>query len=370
MSARWILGTPLAVAALALWSCSEKTPAPGGQSGEGARGPTASAPAAPSHASGGLVRVQGAGASFPAPLYLKWFKAYSGSHGNVQVDYQSVGSGSGVKSFIDRTVDFGASDAAMSPEEIQRVEGGVQLLPMTAGSIVLAYNIPDVKELKLSRDAYAGIFLGKLKRWNDPQIAKANPGVKLPDAAINVVVRADSSGTTFAFTKHLSTVSDAFAKGPGNDKMPAWPVGTRSKGNEGVTASVKTTPGSIGYVEYGYAKSQNLSMALLENKSGAFVGATTASGQAALASTQLPESMIAWASDPDGKDAYPVVTYTWIMLHKKYPDRKKFEAIQDLFNYALTEGQKEAEALGYIPLPRSVVDRDKAALQNVKPAET
>ncbi len=370
MSARWTLAMPLAAAAFALSSCSEKAPAPAGQSGEGAKVPTASAAAASTSAPGGLVRIQGAGASFPAPLYLRWFKAYSGSHQGVQVDYQSVGSGSGVKSFIDKTVDFGASDAAMSPEEIQRVDAGVQLLPMTAGSIVLAYNVPDVKELKLSRDAYVGIFLGKVKKWNDPAIAKANPGVKLPDTAINVVVRADSSGTTYVFTKHLSTISEEFAKSPGNDKMPAWPVGTRSKGNEGVTASLKTTPGSIGYIEYGYAKSQNLPMALLENKSGAVVAATTASGQAALAGAQLPDNMIAWASDPDGKDAYPIVTYTWVMLYKKYPDRRKFEALRDLFNYALTEGQKEAEALGYIPLPQNVVERDKAALQSVKSTET
>ncbi len=370
MSARWTLAAPLAIVALAVSSCSEKTPAPPGQSGEGARVPTASAPAASSSSTSGGVRIQGAGASFPAPLYLKWFKAYSGRHQDVQVDYQSVGSGSGVKSFIDRTVDFGASDAAMSPEEIQRVDGGVQLLPLTAGSIVLAYNVPEVKELRLSRTAYVGVFLGKVKRWNDPEIAKANPGVKLPDLPINVVVRADSSGTTFVFTKHLSAVSAEFAKGPGNDKMPAWPVGTRSKGNEGVTASLKMTPGSIGYIEYGYAKGQNLPMALLENRSGAFVASTTASGQAALASAQLPDNMVAWASDPDGKEAYPIVTYTWVMLYKKYPDRKKFEAIQELFNYALTEGQREAEALGYIPLPQNVVERDKAALQSVKAAET
>jgi len=183
-------------------------------------------------------------------------------------------------------------------------------------------------------------------------------------------VRADSSGTTYVFTKHLSAISEEFAKSPGNDKMPAWPVGTRSKGNEGVTASLKTTPGSIGYVEYGYARSQNLPMALLENRSGAFVPATTASGQAALASARLPENMIAWNPDPEGKDAYPIVTYTWVMLYKKYADRKKLEALQDLFNYALTEGQKDAEALGYIPLPTQVVERDRSALQGVKPGET
>src|SRR5262245_53592170 len=204
---------------------------------------------------GSLVKLQGAGASFPAPLYTKWFKTYSAAHQGVQIDYQSVGSGSGVKAVIDKTVDFGASDAAMSAEEIAQVQGGVQLLPMTAGSIVLAYNLEGVSELKLSRKAYAGIFLGQVKKWNDPAIASTNPGAKLPDMPINVVVRADSSGTTFVFTKHLSAISPEFAKSPGTNKMPSWPVGTKSKGNEGVTASLKTTPGSIGYIEFGYAKS-------------------------------------------------------------------------------------------------------------------
>src|SRR3974390_1960959 len=157
---------------------------------------------------GNGVKLQGAGASFPAPLYLKWFKTYSGAHSNVQVDYQSVGSGSGVKSFMDRTVDFAASDAAMKPEDMAKMEGGGQLLPMTAGAIVLAYNLPDVPNLRLSREAYTGIFLGKVKTWHDPLIEKSNPGVKLPQQPINVVVRADSSGTTFAFTKHLAAVNE------------------------------------------------------------------------------------------------------------------------------------------------------------------
>jgi len=317
----------------------------------------------------GGVKLQGAGASFPAPIYSKWFKSYSEAHPTVQIDYQSVGSGSGIKSFIDKTVDFGASDAAMTPEEIGRVDPalGVQLLPMTAGSIAITYNLPDVKELKLSRQAYAGIFLGTVKKWDDPLIAKANPGVKLPDSPINVVVRADSSGTTFVFSQHLSAISPEFAKGPGTSKMPNWPVGTRSKGNEGVTASVKTTPGSIGYIEYGYAKSQGMPMASLENKSGEYVAPTTASGQAALASAQLPDNLIAWVSDPEPKDAYPITTYTWLLVNKKYP-KTKLTVLQDLLNYCLTDGQKEAESLGYIPLPASVVARVKAAVGTLQAA--
>jgi len=332
---------------LALVACSSSNNAPGAGGG-----------------GGNGIKLQGAGASFPAPLYTKWFKAYATSHPDVLVDYQSVGSGSGVKSVIDKTVDFGASDAAMTDDEIARVQGGVQLIPMTAGSIVIAYNLPEVKDLKLSRKAYSGIFLGKVKTWNDPEITKTNPGVKFPDKPINVVVRADSSGTSFVFSKHLSAISPEFDKTVGANKMPNWPVGTKSKGNEGVTAGIMTTPGSIGYIEYGYAKSQNIPFAQLENKAGKYVSATSASGQAALASSQLPDSLIVWNSDPTGDDAYPIVTYTWQIFYKKY-DPKKLAAIQDLIKYQLGDGQRDAEALGYIPLPQTVASKGLAAVSNI-----
>ncbi len=326
----------------------------------------AAPPASPEPEKAQYVKLQGAGASFPAPLYTRWFKTYGQNHQNIQIDYQSVGSGSGVKAVIDRTVDFGASDAAMTEEEIARVPGGVQLLPMTAGEIVLTYNLEGVQGLKLTRKAYTAIFLGQITKWNDPRIAAANPGVKLPNTPMNVVVRADSSGTTFVFTKHLSEISPEFAKSPGTNKMPAWPVGTRSKGNEGVTASVKTTPGSIGYIEYGYAASQKLPMAALENKSGAFIAPTSASGQAALASATMPDDMIVWMPDPEGAESYPIVTYTWLILYKQYPDAKKLETLRDFVNFAVTDGQKNSEALGYIPLPANVVEKVKAAVGNVK----
>jgi len=311
---------------------------------------------------GNAVKLQGAGASFPAPLYLKWFKTYNGSHPNVQVDYQSIGSGGGVKSFMDRTVDFAASDAAMKTEDMAKVEGGVQLVPMTAGSIVLAYNLDGVPSLRLSREAYSGIFLGKVTKWTDPIIAKENPGVKLPNEPVNLIVRADSSGTTFVFSQHLSTVSPEFAKSVGTNNMPNWPVGTRSKGNEGVTASLLTTPGAIGYVEYGYAHSQNLHTATLENKSGNYVSATTDSAKAALASATLPPDLIVWVSDPDAKDAYPIVTFTWMILYKKYDNREKLDALKSLVAYGLTDGQKDSEALGYVPLPDAVVSQAQAAV--------
>jgi len=310
------------------------------------------------------VKLQGAGASFPAPLYTKWFKSFVGTRKDVLVDYQSVGSGAGVKGVIDKTVDFGASDAAMSDEEISRVPGGVQLIPMTAGSIVVAYNLPDVKDLKLPRKVYPAVFLGKIKKWNDPEIAKANPGVKLPDQPINVVVRADSSGTSFVFSKHLSAISPDFDKAVGVNKMPNWPVGTKSKGNEGVTASLMTTPGSIGYIEYGYAKSQNVPFAQLENKAGKYIAADTASGQAALASAELPANLIVWNSDPEGDSAYPIVTYTWQIFYKNY-DAKKAAAIQELIKYELNDGQKESESLGYIPLPQNVVAKGLSAASSI-----
>jgi phosphate transport system substrate-binding protein len=222
-----------------------------------------------------------------------------------------------------------------------------------------------VTGLKLSRKAYTGIFLGKIKKWNDPEIASSNPGTKLPDLPVNVVVRADSSGTSYVFSKHLSAVNEDFNKSVGANTMPNWPVGTKSKGNEGVTASLKTTPGSIGYVEYGYANSQKMSTAALENKAGKYVTASTASGQAALASVTLPDNLIAWASDPLAADAYPIVTYTWLICYRKYPDAKKVAALQDLLKYSLTDGQKDAEALGYIPLPANVTSKDLAAVQTI-----
>ena len=311
---------------------------------------------------GNAVKIQGAGASFPAPLYLKWFKTYNGAHPNVQVDYQSIGSGGGVKSFMDRTVDFAASDAAMKPDDMAKVDRGVQLVPMTAGSIVLAYNLNGVPSLRLSREAYSGIFLGKVTKWTDPIIAKENPGVKLPSEPVNVIVRADSSGTTFVFSQHLSAISPEFTKSVGTNNMPNWPAGTRSKGNEGVTASLLTTPGSVGYVEYGYAHSQNLHMATLENKSGNFVSPTTDSAKVALASATLPADLIVWVSDPDAKDAYPIVTFTWMILYKKYDNKEKLDALKSLVAYGLTEGQKDSEALGYVPLPDAVVSQAQAAV--------
>ena len=314
------------------------------------------------------VKLQGAGASFPAPLYTKWFKTYSSAHPGVQIDYQSVGSGKGVQQVIEKIVDFGASDAAMTPEEMAKVDVGVQLLPMTAGSIVLAYNLEGIDHLKLTREVYVGIFLGKITKWNDPKIAAANPGVSLPDGSINVVVRSDGSGTSYVFTKHLSALSEEFAKQVGTNKQPNWPVGTKANKNDGVAAALIQTPGAIGYIEYGYAKlnPSKLKMAELQNKAGKFVAPTIESGQASLAAIKFPENLIAWMPDPEGEKSYPIVTFTWIMAYKKYPDAKKAQTLKDALSYCLADGQKAAEPLGYIPLPDATIAKVKAALDNIK----
>ena len=313
------------------------------------------------------VDLHGAGASFPYPLYDRWFKDYVGSHPNTTVDYQSVGSGAGVTQFTNKTVDFGASDAAMIDEEIAKVDRGVQLIPMTAGSIVLSYNLPGLAApLRLSRKTYAAIFLGKITKWDDPSVAGDNPGAKLPNLTITLVHRADSSGTTFNMTQHLSAISPEWAAGPGTSKAPNWPAGIGSKGNEGVTSTLQQTPGALGYVEYGYAKQSKLNMATLENKSGKFVEPNTASGQAALAGGQLPDNLRLFMPDPDGADAYPIVTYTWLLLYKTSEKPASTAAIKDIVKYCLTDGQKVSEEMGYIPLPPSVVNADLKALDNVK----
>lgn len=309
-----------------------------------------------SGAVGQSIRLQGAGASFPAPLYLKWFKKFSEANPGVQVDYQSVGSGSGVKSFLDQTVDFGASDAAMSNEEIERAPDGVRLIPLTAGAIVLAYNLPNVDSLQLTRLAYTGIFNGSITNWNDPLIAQSNPGVQLPDLKIHPIMRADSSGTSYVFSMHLSAINAEFAKAVGTNKMPSWQCGTKSKGNEGVTAAIATTPGSIGYIEFSYAKGGKLKAAKLENQLGKFVAASTDACQSALQTAVFDANLIAWVPDPTGETAYPIVTFTWVLLPVRSKDEAKSKALHALVQYCLTKGQEESDSLGYVPLPPSVVD--------------
>lgn len=311
-------------------------------------------------------QLSGAGATFPAPLYQRWSVEYHAKNPDVQVNYQSVGSGAGVKNFIQGVVDFGASDAAMTDEEMAKSPRGAVLIPATAGSVVLAYNLPGIENLKLSRSALAAIFLGDIKNWNDPAIVAANPGVPLPDESINVAYRSDGSGTTFVFTQHMAAISPDFDEKIGVDKSVSFPVGVGGKGNEGVTALIKQTPGTIGYIEYGYARNNGLSVAAIENKSGNFVAPSPESGASTLSSVEMPANLRVWPVDPAGAQDYPIVSFSWLMLYTKYDDAKKLAALKDFVTYGLTEGQTFADDLGYIPLPEAVVIKSKAALATVK----
>ncbi|BAZ27330.1 periplasmic phosphate binding protein [Kalymmatonema gypsitolerans NIES-4073] len=316
---------------------------------------------------GGNVRLNGAGATFPAPLYQTWFQALNQKYPNLQVNYQPVGSGAGIEQFTKGLVDFGASDVAMTDEEIKKVQNGVLLLPMTAGSIVLAYNLPGVEGLKLPRDVYSGIFLGTIKSWNDPKIAAANPGAKLPNTPITTVHRSEGSGTTGVFTQHLSAINPEWQSKVGSGKTVNWPAGVAAKGNDGVTAQIQQTQGSVGYVEYAYAKNSKLNFATLENKSKQFVAPSDESAAKTLEAVTLPENLRAFIADPEGNDSYPIVTYTWILANKKYSDATKAKAVEAMIEYGLTEGQKIAPQLGYVPLPQSVVQKVTTAADAISP---
>ncbi|CEJ42372.1 phosphate ABC transporter substrate-binding protein PstS [Umezakia ovalisporum] len=318
---------------------------------------------------GGDVALTGAGASFPAPLFQSWFADINKKYPNLRVNYQSVGSGAGVEQFTKGTVDFGASDVAMKDEEIQQVpqDKGVIMLPVTAGGVVLAYNLPDVPELKLPRDLYVDIILGKVKKWNDARIVAANPDAKLPDQSITWVHRSDGSGTTGVFTKHLAAISQEWKDQVGEGKTVDWPVGVGGKGNEGVTAQVQQTQGSIGYIEYGYAKQNNINFATLENKAGKFVKYNDESASKTLAAIELPENLRAFVPDPDGENSYPIVSFSWILAYENYPDANKAKAMEAVIEYVLTEGQKVSGELGYIPIPQPVAEKVAAAADKISP---
>ncbi len=313
-------------------------------------------------------RITGSGASFPFPLYSAWFKDFSGKTDGVTVDYQSKGSGAGIQDFINGVVDFAASDAAMTDDQIAQVKQGVVLLPMTAGEIVLAYNLPGVDELKLPRDVYPDIFLGKITNWNDERIAAANPDAKLPDMPITVVVRSDSSGTTYNFTGHLAAISEAFKGGPGSGTSVQWPASdkiVKAPKNDGVTATILQTPGAIGYIEYGYALLTKTPMATLENQSGNFIAPGGEGGAAALASAEFDDNMRAFITDPQGDQSYPIATFTWMLFYKDGQDPAKVDAIKQMVDYGLTDGQAMADQLGYIPMPQEVIEKVRAAADKI-----
>ncbi|MGO9569292.1 MAG: phosphate ABC transporter substrate-binding protein PstS [Desulfomonilaceae bacterium] len=317
------------------------------------------------------IQISGAGATFPAPVYKRWIEEYRKTHEDVVINYQAVGSGEGTKRFINQEVDFGASDAALNDEQIAKIEGGVKLIPVTAGIIVLAYNLKELNgSLRLPRDVYVAIFSGAITFWNDPRIKQANPGLNLPSKGILLVARQDSSGTTFAFTNHLSAVNKEWRdRGPGVGKVVQWPANAMTAhGNEGVAGRIKISEGAIGYVEYGFATRAGLPMAWLENKAGKFVEPVLANGEATLANTQaeIPQNLRMFFPDPPGPDSYPLVTYSWLLLYGKYSDPQKGAAVKDFVKWGIDEGQRYAEPLGYCRVPSEVVGLANKAIEEIK----
>ncbi len=320
----------------------------------------------------GVTLLTGAGATFLAPLYKRWIDEYVGAHPGESVTYDVVGSGAGIKRFLEGSVDFGASDAALSDDYLAKVDPnrGAVMVPMTAGMVVLAYHIPGISNgLALARDVYADIFAGKINAWNDPRIVATNPNLSLPNIPIVTVVRLDSSGTTFAMTNHLAAANVWWKnQGPGVGNVVDWPGRSMAvRGNEGVAQRVKITDGAIGYMGYEFAKRIGLPMATLYNKAGQPVAPTPESGRAGLAAgVEFPADLRAFVADPEGGNAYPIVTYTWVLLSEHYQDSAKAAALKDVFSWGLREGQIIAPELGYIPLPQSMVTKATEALDRVR----
>ena len=298
----------------------------------------------------------GAGATFPYPIYSKWFSDYAAKTG-VKINYQSIGSGGGIRQLSEQTVDFGATDAPMSNEELGKAKGGaVMHFPTVLGAVVVTYNVAEIaKPLRLDGGTLANIFLGKITKWNDPRIAALNRGVKLPGSDILVVHRSDGSGTSYVFTDYLSSVSADWATKPGKGKEVQWPVGLGGKGNEGVAGQVRQIPGSIGYVELAYAKQNKLAYADMKNASGAFVTPTIAAVTAAAAGAvaKLPPNTDYRVSivNAAGKDAYPISSFTWLLVYKQQANAAKGKQLLAFMRWALTDGEKSAASLDYAPIP-------------------
>ncbi|WP_242394565.1 phosphate ABC transporter substrate-binding protein PstS [Anaeromyxobacter oryzisoli] len=308
--------------------------------------------------------INGAGATFPFPLYSKWFSEYGKQHPDVRFNYQSIGSGGGIQQITRGTVDFGASDAPMTAEELAKLPGVVHV-PTVLGAVVVTYNAP-VQGLKLTPETLAGIFLGKIAKWNDPALAAVNPGAKLPDLAIAVVHRSDGSGTTSIFTDYLAKVSPEWKSRVGAGKSVKWPAGLGAKGNEGVTGIVKQTPGAVGYVELAYANQNKLPMAELKNHAGVFVKPTIAATSAAAAGVPMPDDFRVSITDAAGKDAYPIASFTYLLVPGDLRDGAKGKAIVQFLWWAVHDGQHLAAPLDYAPLPRAVVEKVSAKLKTLK----
>ncbi|MGZ3459884.1 MAG: phosphate ABC transporter substrate-binding protein PstS [Archangium sp.] len=310
------------------------------------------------------VLVNGAGATFPAPLYTKWFSEYNKLHPNLKFNYQAIGSGGGIQQVTNGTVDFGASDAPMKDEQLAKVPNTLHI-PTVMGAVVLTYNVPGLSELKLTPEALADIFLGKVTKWNDPALAKENPGAKLPDTDITVVHRSDGSGTSNIFTDYLSKVSPEWKSRVGAGTSVKWPTGLGAKGNDGVTGQVKQVPGALGYVELAYATQNKLPVAALKNHDGHFVKPTLESTSAAAAGIEIPEDFRVSITDAKGKDAYPMAAFTYLLVQKDQKDAVKGEAIVKFIDWAIHDGQKMAAPLDYAPLPKPVVAKVEQKLKSI-----
>jgi len=319
------------------------------------------------------VELRGAGATFPAPLYKAWIERFQQDHRNAAIGYESIGSGEGIARFTEGGLDFAASDVAAPTTGDERSDGIGAQFPVTAGLVTLAYNLPGVgAKLRLPRSVYADIFLGRIRRWDDPRIAAANPGARLPSRDILVGARVDSSGTTFAFTSHLATISPAWAEsGVGVGKKVNWPDFVKlARGNEGVAAQIKGSEGSIGYVEYGIARRLGLTFATLENKDGKYVAPSPEAGAASINQSSYLglDNLKSSILDPSGAGAYPIVSYSWLILRWDYP-ADKLRLVNAFVDYILGDGQRIALELGYVPLPAPVAYRGKAVVARIFPSE-
>jgi phosphate transport system substrate-binding protein len=320
-------------------------------------------------AGGGGTQINGAGATFPNPIYSKWFSEYNKLHSGVRINYQPLGSGAGIRQLSSRTVFFGATDQPMKDDQLQAAPGKILHFPTVLGAVVPIYNLPEVSEqLKFTGPLLADIVLGKVKKWNDPALVKLNPGVKLPATDLTVVHRSEGSGTTFIFADYLGKVSDEFKKTVGVDASLKWPVGIGGKGNEGVSGLVQQTPGSLGYVELVYALQNKITVGSVQNSAGAFVvpSVSSVTAAAAGAAANMPADFRVSITNAPGAETYPIASFTWILLYEDPPDKAQAATMKEFMRWALTDGQKMAPELGYASLPQQVVDMGMKALEQLK----
>jgi phosphate transport system substrate-binding protein len=310
--------------------------------------------------------INGAGATFPYPIYSKWFDEYAKVDPSVRFNYQSIGSGGGQKQILAQTVDFGASDGPMSDDNLTKAPGKILHIPTVAGADVVAYNVPGNPELKLDGDTIAGIFLGQIKKWNDPKLAALNPGANLPDQEIVVVHRSDGSGTTFIFTDYLSKVSPEWKEKVGTNTSVNWPTGLGGKGNEGVAGQIKQTPGALGYVELIYAIQNKMPYATVKNASGNFMKPSVESVTAAMATAQIPDDFRFSMTNAPGADSYPIAGATWLLVYQQQKDATKGKKLVEFLKWALSKGEDMAKQLDYAPLPAEVRERVLKRVEEIK----